>query len=157
MGTHGVTHTAGSGGITREKALRAAGAGVVGTIAFDLFGLVMGLGWDIPGLLGERIGGGLFVGVLAHYANGILLAIIFAGLAPLFVGPLYLRAVQFITIQVVFGVWLFMMPVMGMGALGLKMGAMMPVMVLVRHWVYAVVMGLVYARMLGESRSTGAH
>jgi hypothetical protein len=147
MGMHGATHEAESGGITREKALRAALAGIVGTIAFDLFGLVMRQGWDLPGLLGERIGGGLFVGVLAHYANGILLAVIFAGLVPLFAGALWLRAAQFITVQTIFGVWLFMMPVMGMGALGLNMGAMAPVMALVRHWVYAVVMGLVYARM----------
>ncbi len=151
MGTHGATHQAGSGGITREKALRAVAAGIVGTIAFDLFGLVLGQGWDLPGLLGERIGGGLFVGALAHYANGILLAVIFAGLAPLFVGALWLRAVQFITIQTIFGVWLFMMPVMGMGALGLNMGIMAPVMALVRHWLYAVVLGLVYARMLEGS------
>lgn len=151
MGTHGTTHEVGSKGITREKALRAVAAGIVGTIAFDLFGLVLGQGWDLPGLLGERIGGGLFVGALAHYANGILLAVIFAGLAPLFVGALWLRAVQFITIQTIFGVWLFMMPVMGMGALGLNMGIMAPVMVLVRHWLYAVVLGLVYARMLEGS------
>lgn len=151
MGTHGATHQAGSGGITREKALRAVAAGIVGTIAFDLFGLILGQGWDLPGLLGERIGGGLFVGALAHYANGILLAVIFAGLAPLFVGALWLRAVQFITIQTIFGVWLFMMPVMGMGALGLNMGIMAPVMALVRHWLYAVVLGLVYARMLEGS------
>jgi hypothetical protein len=104
--------------------------------------------WDIPALLGERLGTGLFGGVLAHYANGIVFAIVFAGLIPVFRGPIWLRAVQFATLQTIFGVWLFMMPIMGMGALGLKMGAMMPVMTLIRHWVYGAVMGLMYVRLV---------
>jgi hypothetical protein len=135
-------------GITWEHVARVGIAGVVGTFAFDLFGfLVSRQWWDIPALLGERLGTGLFGGVLAHYANGVVLGVIFAGLIPLFGGPIWLRAVQFATVQTVFGVWLFMMPVMGMGPLGLKMGAMMPMMALIRHWVYGAVMGLAYARL----------
>jgi hypothetical protein len=134
--------------ITWEHVVRAGVAGVVGTLAFDVFGfLATRQWWDIPALLGERLGTGLFGGVLAHYANGIVLAVIFAGLISLFRGPVWLRAVQFATLQTVFGVWLFMMPIMGMGALGLKMGAMMAVMTLVRHWVYGAVMGLAYTRL----------
>jgi hypothetical protein len=134
--------------ITWEHVVRVGIAGVVGTLAFDIFCfLATRQWWDIPVLLGERLGTGLFGGVLAHYANGIVLAIIFAGLIPLFRGPIWLRAVQSATLQTVFGVWLFMMPIMGMGALGLKMGAMMPVMTLIRHWAYGAVMGLVYVRL----------
>jgi hypothetical protein len=138
------------GAINWARVSRAAIAGIVGTIAFDLFGLILMRQWDLPMLLGEKLGGGLLVGALAHYANGVLLAIIFVALAPLFSGAYWLRAVQFITIQVVFGVWLFMLPLLDMGPLGLRMGAMVPVMTLVRHWVFAVVMALVYTRQGGE-------
>lgn len=135
-------------GITWVVAAKAALAGIGGTLAFDLFGLVMmGQWWDIPGLLGQKIGGGLAVGVLVHYLNGILIAILFAALEPLFAGPAWLRMLQFITVQTVFGVWLFMLPLLGMGALGLKAGAMMPVMTLLRHWVYGLVVGLLYPRL----------
>jgi hypothetical protein len=140
--------TTGNRAITWNAAASAAIAGVLGTVAFDLFGLVAtGKWWDIPALLGAKIGVGLGGGVLAHYANGVLLAVIFAALLPLFWGPYWLRALQFITLQTVFGVWLFMMPLLDMGALGLKMGAAMPVMSLLRHWVYGIVVGLVYARL----------
>jgi hypothetical protein len=142
-------NVAGTGaGLTYSRAVQAGIAGVAGTVVFDLFGLVaMGEWWDVPAMLGGAIGGGLAVGVLAHYANGVLLGIIFVGLMPLFFGPTWARALQFITVQTVFGVWLFMMPLAGMGALGLGMGAMFPVMILVRHWFYAAVLGLVYDRL----------
>jgi hypothetical protein len=136
--------------INCERAAKAGIAGVAGTIAFDVVGLIAtGQWWDIPGMLGGAIGGGLAVGVLAHYGNGVLLGIIFAGLLPLFFGPVWARALQFITVQTVFGVWLFMMPIAGMGALGLGMGAMMPVIALLRHWAYGLVLGLIYARLTG--------
>lgn len=146
MDTAGTARGTG-GAITRDKASRAAVAGIAGTVAFDLFGLVLMRQWDLPALLGAKLGGGLFAGVLAHYANGVLLAIIFVAVAPLFSGPLWARGLQFITLQVIFGVWLFMMPVMDMGALGLRMGAMAPVMALVRHWLYVVVAALIYERL----------
>jgi hypothetical protein len=132
--------------LTYKTAIAAAIAGIIGTIVFDLVGLVaMGQWWDIPGLLAGKIGGGLFAGVLFHYGNGILLAVIFAGLLPLFVGPIWVRALQYITLQTVFGVWFFMFPLLDMGALGLEAGAMMPVMALVRHWMYALAVGLLYS------------
>lgn len=139
------------GPITRDKAVKAAVAGIVGTIAFDLFGLIVMRQWDMPGLLGEKIGGGLVVGALAHYANGILLAVLFVAVAPLFAGALWVRAIQFFTLQTIFGVWLFMLPLMGAGALGLGMGMglMVPVSALVRHWVFAVVVAFVYQRQAG--------
>jgi len=52
-------------------------AGIAGTILFDLFGLIMGMGWwDIPALLGEKTGLGLAYGVAGHYGNGVLLAVL---------------------------------------------------------------------------------
>jgi uncharacterized membrane protein YagU involved in acid resistance len=134
--------------MTRDKAVKAAVAGIVGTIAFDLFGFIVMRQWDMPALLGEKIGGGLVAGILAHYANGIVLAILFVAVAPLFAGALWIRAIQFFTLQTIFGVWLFMLPLMGAGALGLGMGMglMLPVSVLVRHWVFAVVVAFAYQR-----------
>jgi hypothetical protein len=125
-------------------AIAAAIAGIAGTVVFDLMGLMAGQGWSVPESLAGALGAGIAAGAILHYAIGALLAIIFAGLIPLFFGPLWLRAMQFITVQVVFGVWLFMMPLMGAGPLGLEMGAMMPVMSLVSHWAFAVVMAFTY-------------
>jgi hypothetical protein len=134
------------GAITWDRVSKAAVAGIAGTVVFDLFGLILMRQWDLPALLGAKIGGGLLVGALAHYANGILLAIVFVAVAPLFSGALWVRALQYITIQVVFGVWLFLLPLLDLGALGLGAGVAAPIMALVRHWVYAVVMALVYQR-----------
>jgi hypothetical protein len=143
-----------------NSALAAAVAGIAGTIVFDLTGLLAGQGWSVPASLAGALGTGIAAGAVLHYSIGALLAIIFAGLIPLFFGPLWLRAMEFITVQVVFGVWLFMMPLMGAGPLGLEMGAMMPVMSLVSHWVWAVVMALTYQavveRWTAAAAETGA-
>ncbi|MBZ9731748.1 hypothetical protein LB467_18880, partial [Salegentibacter sp. JZCK2] len=52
-------------------------AGVIGTLVFDLVGfLFTGQWWDIPTLLGAKTGLGLAYGVIGHFSNGILLAIL---------------------------------------------------------------------------------
>lgn len=127
-----------------SSAIAAGIAGVIGTIVFDLMGLVAGQGWSVPESLAGALEASLAVGAVLHYSNGVILAIIFAGLIPLFFGPMWLRGMEFMTAQTVFGVWLFMMPLMGAGPLGLEMGPMMPIMSLMQHWVYGVVMALVY-------------
>lgn len=124
---------------------RAVLAGLSGTVIFDVLGLLLtGQWWDVPGLLGMKLGTGLVGGVLGHYANGAILAIIYAGLAPSLWGPSWARALTYITIQTVFGVWLFMMPLLGMGIAGLKASALIPVMTLVRHWGYGLVLAWLY-------------
>lgn len=124
---------------------RAIFAGLVGTLAFDVLGLVLtGQWWDVPGLLGMKLGTGLAGGAVAHYANGAVLAIIYAGIAPSLWGPHWVRALTYITVQTVFGVWLFMMPLLDMGVGGLKMGALVPVMALVRHWGYGLTLAGLY-------------
>jgi hypothetical protein len=144
-----------------NSAFAAAAAGVAGTIVFDIVGVVAGQGWSVPQALAGALDTALAAGAVLHYSIGALLAIIFAGLIPLFFGPLWLRAMEFITVQVVFGVWLFMMPLMGAGPLGLEMGAMMPVMSLVQHWVWAVVMAITYQalvrRWAAAAAETGTH
>jgi hypothetical protein len=114
-------------------------AGFLGTLLFDLFGLIMGMGWwDIPALLGEKTGLGLAYGVFGHFSNGILLAILYAGIAPSLWGPAWIRPYIFITAQTVALVWFFMFPLVGAGVAGLNVGIDMAIGSMVRHWVYVI-------------------
>lgn len=132
----------------RVKAIdwkQAAIAGVVGTVVFDVVGLVFTqTWWDIPMLLGDKLGGGLLVGVVAHYLNGLLIAAIYAGVGPSLWGSNWARALLFMTAQTIFGVGLFMMPLLGMGVMGINMGIMMPVIGMLRHWGYGAALALLY-------------
>ncbi|MFO8029599.1 MAG: hypothetical protein R6U28_07040 [Cyclonatronaceae bacterium] len=115
------------------------GAGVAGTILFDLVGLIIGAGWwDIPALLGEKTGLGLLYGVFGHYGNGALLAVLYAGIAPSLFGPTWIRPFLFITVQTIVLVWLFMFPLVGAGVAGLNVGIDMAIGSLVRHWIYVI-------------------
>lgn len=114
-------------------------AGFTGTILLDLFGLVMtGNWWDIPGILGAKTGLGLGYGVLAHYGNGILLAVLYSGIATSLWGPKWLRPFIFITAQTIVLVWLFMFPLLGAGVGGINLGASTPIGSLIRHLVFAI-------------------
>lgn len=122
-------------------------AGIVGTIVFDLVGFVLtGTFWDIPALLGSKLigEGALLAGAVGHYANGVVIAIIYAGLAPSLWGNRWVRALTFITAQTIFGVWLFMMPLLGAGIMGLKAGFQLPIIALARHWAYGLVLAQLY-------------
>jgi hypothetical protein len=114
-------------------------AGILGTILFDLAGLLLtGDWWDIPGTLGAKTGLGLAYGVIGHYGNGILLAILFAGIAPSLWGPKWLRPIIFVTGEMIALVWLFMLPLLGAGVAGLDASPMMPVITFIRHLAYAI-------------------
>ena len=64
-------------------------AGLVATLALDLSGLLMtGKWWDIPNLLGAKLGTGLLGGLVMHYGIGIILAAMFVAVAPSLKGPL---------------------------------------------------------------------
>ncbi|MFD2568251.1 hypothetical protein [Pseudotenacibaculum haliotis] len=114
-------------------------AGILGTILFDLVGLAFtGTWWDIPGLLGTKTGLGLAYGVVGHYGNGVLLAILYAGIAPSLWGPKWARPIIFVTAETIALVWLFMLPLLGAGVAGLDASPMMPFITLVRHFAYAL-------------------
>lgn len=114
-------------------------AGILGTILFDLAGLLLtGNWWDIPGTLGAKTGLGLAYGVIGHYSNGVLLAILFAGIAPSLWGPKWLRPIIFVTGEMIALVWLFMLPLLGAGVAGLDASPMMPVITFLRHLAYAI-------------------
>ena len=118
-------------------------AGLVGTVAFDLLGLLLtGQWWDIPQLLSGKLGTGLYAGVFAHYANGALLAVIYSAVAPSLWGPRWARALTFVTAETVFGVWLFMLPLVGAGIAGLEASAAMPAISLARHLAFGLGLAL---------------
>ncbi|WP_109830186.1 hypothetical protein [Reichenbachiella versicolor] len=112
--------------------------GVLGTVAFDLIGLVLtGSWWDIPALLGEKTGLGLAYGVVGHYSNGILLAVLYAGIAPSLWGPSWARALIFVVAETIALVWFFMFPLLGAGIAGVGMSPMIPFVSMLRHIIYA--------------------
>lgn len=114
-------------------------AGIIGTILFDLLGLLFtGQWWDIPSILGEKTGLGLAYGVIGHYSNGILLAILFAGIAPSLWGPKWFTPLLFVTVETITLVWLFMLPLLGAGVAGIDMSPITPMSTLVRHLAYAL-------------------
>ncbi len=114
-------------------------AGILGTILFDIVGLLLtGNWWDIPGLLGAKTGLGFAYGIGGHYGNGVLLAILFAGLEPSLWGPKWLRPIIFVTAEMVALVWLFMLPLLGAGVAGLDASPMMPLITFLRHIAYAI-------------------
>jgi hypothetical protein len=119
--------------------LKAIVAGVAGTLAFDIVGfLFTGQWWDIAAILGEKTGLGLSFGVIGHFSNGILLAVLYAGIAPSLWGPNWVRTLTFVTAETVALVWLFMFPLLGGGIAGIKIAAIIPLVSLLRHWAYGV-------------------
>ena len=117
-------------------------AGIVGTVVVDLLGFVFTQQfWDIPTLLGTKLGAGLAAGVVLHYGIGVVLAIIYAALAPSLPGGRYVRPLIYATVETVLGVYLFMFPLVGAGPFGLGLGAMVPVISMLRHWGFAAALG----------------
>lgn len=119
--------------------LNAIAAGIAGTLAFDITGYFFtGQWWDIAAIIGAKTELGLAFGVAGHYANGILIAVLYAGIAPSLWGPNWLRALTFVSAETVALVWFFMLPLLGAGIAGTKLGASMPIVTLARHWAYAI-------------------
>jgi hypothetical protein len=113
--------------------------GIVGTVLFDLLGLALtGTWWDIPNLIGSKVGLGLLYGVFGHYSNGILLGILYAGIAPSLWGPNWVRTLLFVTTETIALVWFFMFPLLGAGIAGIELGALVPFISLARHIAYGL-------------------
>lgn len=118
-------------------------AGIIGTLLFDITGFVLtGNWWDIPGLIGSKLGYGLLGGLPVHYGNGIALSIIYAALRPSLFGPEWFRAAAFTTVQTVMIVWLFMFPLLGAGVAGWNLDKALPFVSLFRHYAYMVPLAL---------------
>lgn len=140
--------------------IKASVAGIVGTVAFDLVGYgITGKFWDIPKLLGSKLfeDAGLIPGVFAHYSNGILLGIIYAALAPSLFGNRWTRAATFMIAETIFGVYLFMMPLLGAGPFGYKMGASFALIAMVRHLAFGGALAWLYPKSLQVGEVSGDH
>lgn len=123
---------------------RAIAAGVAGTLAFDIVGfLFTGQWWDIAAILGEKTELGFAFGVLGHFSNGILISVLYAGIAPSLWGPNWVRTLTFVTAETVALVWFFMFPLLGGGIAGTKIAAIIPLVSLLRHWAYGIPLYLI--------------
>lgn len=134
---------------------RAVAGGLLATAvmtALMLMAPVMGLPpMNIGAMLGSMMGGSLFLGWMAHFVIGTILAIIYAALfAPRLPGPGFVRGavyglVPWIVAQLV------VMPMMGAGVFGGSFGAGFGS--LMGHAVYGAVLGGVY----GTEPNAAAH
>jgi len=119
-------------------------AGFLGTVMFDIVGFILtGNWWDIPALLGAKTELGFVYGLGGHFSNGILLAVLYAGITSSLWGPTWFRVLLFVTVQTIALVWLFMLPLLGAGIAGINMDPMMPFITMARHWTYAIVLFLI--------------
>jgi uncharacterized membrane protein YagU involved in acid resistance len=121
-------------------------AGLIGTLVMTVVGLyvapLMGLEPMNPAvMLAGQMGGNMMLGWIAHFMIGIILAVIYAIVAPSIPGAPVVRGA-------LFGIapWLFamviMMPMMGMP---MFMGAMMPALgSLMGHVIFGAVVGAIY-------------
>lgn len=74
-------------------------------------------------------------------------------MAPSLFGPKWFRALSFVTVQTVMGVWLFMLPLLGAGIAGWDMGKFVPLITLARHFAFAVPL-IVLIPLATEVKST---
>lgn len=124
---------------------RAVLAAIIGTLAVDVSGVLLtGTFWDIPALLADKLGAPLALGVVLHYGIGFTLAVIYGAVAPSLPGDRWTRALLFVTVETVLGVYLFMFPLLGAGFAGLELGIAVPVISLIRHAAFGVALGALY-------------
>ncbi len=111
--------------------------GVIGTFAFDIFGFFFtATWWEIPWLLIEKTSFGVAYGVFSQFLIGVLLAIIYAGIAPSLWGSTWFKSLFFVTAETIALVWFFMFPLLGACISGTRMAEFIPLISLVRHMAY---------------------
>ena len=119
--------------------IKAGLAGVIGTVLFDLIGLLFtGTWWDIPGVLAKAVGVPFPVAIVMHFGNGVALAVIYAALSPSLIGPSWFRAICFVSLEAVVLVWFLLFPLLGLGIAGLGGGIIFPILSMIRHWAFAL-------------------
>jgi hypothetical protein len=128
-------------------------AGFIATIVLSLLMLVkqaLGVmpGLDVIGMLSAAVGASNpFAGWTIHFIIGsVAWGALFAALYPVLPGPFWRRGVDF-GIGAWLGMMLFVMPMTGAGAFGLKLGITAPAATLVLHIIYGAVLGVLYGSM----------
>src|SRR5215510_11176688 len=134
-------------------------AGFVATVVLSAMMLMkqsMGLmpGLDPIGMITSMAGASSpAIGWIGHLVIGtIFWGIGFAIVSPYLPGPHWLRGAIFAT-----GAWLVMMPIAGAGLFGQRLRMMTPVVTLVPHLVFGVVLGGVYGLLGDKPRSTAGY
>ena len=142
--------------ITNSKFLRFVIGGVIATLAFNvvMYGdiAITGIPLDIPTTLGNLIVGehesAQLVGNVIHFLNGIGLALLFGYVAiPISKRivhlPIIVYSLAFVIIELIVAVWFGMLPALGAGIAGLNIAPEVPIMTLIRHVIFGIVLGLV--------------
>ena len=141
--------------------LRGIIAGFAATVALSgvmLFKTMMGLmpQFDVNAMSSQVIGLGEnpLVGWLSHVLIGTgIWGVLFALSKDLLPGKTWLQGA-------IFGIlaWLlmmiFFMPMAGAGMFGINLGMPIPIMTLVLHLIFGIVLGVVYVRLSAESAAT---
>ncbi|MBL7015911.1 MAG: hypothetical protein ISR79_06040 [Nitrosopumilus sp.] len=131
-------------------------AGLLGTIAFNAVMYadisITGIPLDIVAVLGNLAAGeseySQTIGQAIHLANGVGLSLFF-GYVVLPISkkitkqPLIIYAVLFAAFETVIGVWFGMLPTLGAGIAGLEIDPLVPIITLIRHIVYGLVLGMI--------------
>jgi hypothetical protein len=148
--------------ITKQKTLKDSKfariilAGILGTIAFNgvMYAdiAITGIPLDIVAVMGNLAVGESehtqTVGHIIHLGNGIGLSLLF-GYVALPISrrikkmPILVYAIAFAIVEAIVAVWFVMLPMLGAGIAGLDMAPQVPVMTLLRHIVFGVVIGAV--------------
>ncbi|MGD1836746.1 MAG: DUF6789 family protein [Nitrososphaeraceae archaeon] len=146
---------------TENKIIRLIIIGIVATIAFDLVAYIdvtiTGLPLNIPATLGEVILDknqySYLFGYLIHIGNGIVLSLLFGILIlPVFKKilniPTVIYAVIFSVLVTIIGVWLVMLPLLGAGIGGINMAFEVPIITMLRHISFGIVLGILVSRFI---------
>ncbi len=142
--------------VKNSKFVRFVIAGVLATLAFNAVMYtdiaITGVPLDIAALMGElTVGESEFtqsIGHIIHLVNGIGLALLFGYVAlpiskRIKTLPILVYGMIFGVIEVIIAVWFGMLPLLGAGIAGLNIAPEVPLMTLVRHIVFGLVLGLV--------------
>jgi uncharacterized membrane protein YagU involved in acid resistance len=110
---------------------------------------------NIGAMLGSVMGGSLFLGWMAHFVTGTVLAIIYAAVfAPRLPGPRFLRGALYGLLPWL-AAQLVVMPMMGAGFFGGSFGAALGS--LMGHLVYGAVLGSIYGETETRTAARPAH
>ena len=131
-------------------------AGILGTIAFNVIMYadiaVTGMPMDITKTLGSMLVGKTgpvdLAGHEFHFANGIGLALLYGYVflrisKRIMRGHLWLHGIVFGILVTIIPVWLMMLPALGAGIAGLAVSPLVPVITIIRHIAFGVVLGIV--------------
>jgi len=135
-----------------KKLINGAIAGVIATIVLSLMMLIKGkMGvmpeLDIISMLAGMMGGALLLGWVMHFMIGVGYGVVFhltydkLPTNSLIIKGVILGVVGWLVMM------LMLMPMVGAGLFGMKMGVMAPMMTLVLHAIFGAVLGFVYSKL----------